>query len=407
MVFTPVQKLSIGTGAALGVLALVGLVAYVSITHMIGGEQAVAATNANIARLDRVVTRTVDAESAQRGYVTTGDTAYLEPLSTAQGDVEYALDSLRAATEDNPDQRRNLDKLAPMVAGRFREIRATVAARQRFGIDSATKLLKREKAMRANEGAGPLALTMRGEELRVLGERTRLMTEQGRSASKFVFAASIFAMLLALLALQPLRPSVGQRLTRRLSTTMVAQGPGLHLTLNEEARHAGDRLVRLQQVIAALSGPVSGADIAQALLVRGAPPLVASLGAVAVRDREAFVVLRTAGDTVPQLSVGSEVPADIAELFTQAVRSLEPVVVESRKERLGRYSFLGRFSETGTSDGAFVVAPLLAGNVAHGVLLLAFADNRSFSDDERAYLVTLGRLGGQAIARALTGGNAR
>jgi CHASE3 domain sensor protein len=401
MAFTPVQKLSIGTGAALGLLALVGLVAYVSITQMIGSEQAVAATNANIARLDHVVARTVDAENAQRGYVTTGDTAYLEPLNAAQSDVEYALDSLRAATEDNPDQRRNLDSLGPMVAKRFREIRSIVTARQRSGQDSATKILKKEKAMRGRQGPGALANHMRDEELRVLGERTRMMTQKGRSASNFIFAASIFALVLALIALQPLRPSVAQRLTQRLSTVMLPPMPELHLTLSEEARHAGDRLVRLQQVIAALNGPVTGAAVAQTLLTRGAPPLVASLGVVAVLERGTFAVLRTAGDTVPHLSAGSAVPSNLVEPLAEAVRTLEPVVVESRAERLGRYSSLGRFSETGTSDGAFVAAPLVAGDVAHGVLLLAFADNRSFSDDERAYLATLGRIGGQAIARTL------
>jgi CHASE3 domain sensor protein len=401
MAFTPVQKLSIGTGTALGLLALAGLVSYVSLTQMIGGEQAVAATNSNIARFDRVVSRTVDAENAQRGYVTTGDSAYLEPLTDAQNDVEYALDSLRAATEDNPDQRNNLDKLAPMVARRFRELRGIILTRQRSGPDSAIKLQKKLKPLRSRDGAGALANQMRDVELRVLGERTRNMTSKGRAASNFIFAASIFALVLALIALQPLRPSVAQRLTQRLSMSTTPSIPELHLTLSEEARHAGDRLVRLQQVIAALNGPVTGADVAQALLTRGAPPLVASLGIVAARDGGSFTVLRTAGETVPRLAAGSLVPSNLVEPFAEAARTLDPVVIESRAERLGRYSSLGRFSENGTSDGAFVAAPLVAGDVAHGVLLLAFADNRVFSDDERAYLATLGRIGGQAIARML------
>lgn len=407
MAFTPVQKLSIGTGAALGLLALVGLVAYVSITQMIGGEQAVASTNANIARFDRIVTRTLDAENAQRGFVTTGDTAYLEPLAAAQGDVESTFDSLGTATEDNPEQRRKLDSLAQMVSRRFGEIRTTVAARRRWGADSATKLLRREKAIRAREGAGPLANRMRDEELRVLGERTRAMTETGRTASNFIFAGSILALILAAVALQPLRPSVAQRLTQRLSTSVMPSIPELHLTLSEEARHAGERLVRLQQVVHALNGPVTGADVAQALLTRGAPPLVASLGLVAVHAHGTFAVLRALGDTVPQLAAGSAVPESLVAPFAEVVRTRDSVVVESRVERLGRYASLGRFSETGTSDGAFVVVPLVSGDVAYGVLLLAFADNRVVSDDERAYLATLGRVGGQALARGLAPGAER
>ena len=85
--------------------------------------------------------------------------------------------------------------------------------------------------------------------------------------------------------------------------------------------------------------------------------------------------------------------------MAEAERTHEPVVIESRSERLSRYPALGRFSDTGTSDGAFAVAPLVADGAAYGVMVLAFAANRVFSDDERAYLATLGRIGGQVLAR--------
>lgn len=397
MGFTPVQKLSIGTGAALGLLALVGLISYLSITQLIGGERAVASTNANIARLDRIIARTVDAESGQRGFVTTGDERYIEPINAAQSDVEFALDSLSVATEDNPGQRRNLDKLAPLVAMRFREIRSAIAVRQRLGLDTAAKILRAEKQMR--DGAGILANQMRDQELRVLGERTRMMTERGSTALNFILASSLIALGLASIALQPLRPSVARRLTQRLSQVMMPL-PELQLTISEEARHAGDRLVRLQQVIKALNGRgVTGTDVATALLTRGAPPLVASVGLVVRHDPHGqYVVLRSLGDVVPHLAPDSVVPANLAGPMIAAEQAQEPVVIETRAERAGRFPVLGRFSESGTSDGAFVAVPLVADGAAHGVLVLAFADNRLFSDDERAYLATLGRIGGQSLA---------
>ncbi len=400
MQFTWVQKLSIGTGAALGLLALMGFVSYVSIHQMIGGQQAVAATNQNIARLDAVVGRTVDAENAQRGYVTTGDEQYLEPLNAAFSDVEDAVQGLMKATEDNPDQRRNLDRLAPMISKRFKEINAVIALRKRGGVDSAVKVLKVESAVRTRDGIGPTASKMREEELRVLGERTRAMTTTGDTALSVILGGSILALVLALVALQPLRPSVERRLTQRLSQVLTAPLPELQLTMTEAARHAGDRLVRLQQVIAALNGPVTKSEVAQALLTRGAPPLVASLGLVAVGDPGSLTVLRALGDVVPHLAVGSMVPSNLLAPLAEALRTREPVVIESRAERSSRFSELARFSDTGTSDGAFVAVPLVEDDRSFGALLLAFADNRVFSDDERAYLATLGRLGGQAIARA-------
>ena len=400
MQFTWVQKLSIGTGAALGLLALMGFVAYVSIHQMIGGQQAVAATNTNISRLDVVVARTVDAENAQRGFVTTADEQYLEPLNAAFSDVEDAIQGLMKATEDDPDQRHNLDKLAPMVSKRFKEINAVIAMRKRAGLDSAVAALKGQSAVRGRDGIGPIATKMRDEELRVLGERTRAMTATGSTALRVILGGSIFALILALFALQPLRPSVERRLTQRLSQVLVAPLPELQLTMTEAARHAGDRLVRLQQVIAALNGPATKADVAQALLTRGAPPLVASLGLVAVGDTSSLTVLRALGDVVPHLAVGSTVPSNLVAPLAESLRTREPVVIESRAERSARFPSLARFSETGTSDGAFVAVPLVENDNSYGALLLAFADNRVFSDDERAYLATLGRLGGQAIARA-------
>jgi CHASE3 domain sensor protein len=396
MSFTPVQKLSIGTGAALGLLALVGLISYLSITQLIGGERAVAGTNANIARFDRVITRTVDAENSQRGYMSTGDERYIDPINSAQSDVEFALDTLRNATEDNPEQRRNLDKLSPLVANRFREIRAAIALRQRFGLDTAAKLLRTEKQMR--DGAGLLANQMRDQELRVLGERTRVMTERGSTALNFILASSLIALGLAFIALQPLRPSVARRLTQRLSQIMLP--PELQLTISEEARHAGDRLVRLQQVIHALNGRgVTGLDVATVLLTRGAPPLVASVGFVVRRDPAGqYVVVRSLGDVVTHLAPDAVVPSNLAGPLIAAEQSQEPVVIESRAERAGRFPTLGRFSDSGTSDGGFVAIPLIADGASHGVLVLAFADNRLFSDDERAYLATLGRIGGQSLS---------
>lgn len=402
MQFTWVQKLSIGTGAALGLLALMGFVSYLSIDQMIGGQRAVAATNLDIAHLDAVVGRTVDAENAQRGFVSTGDVQYLEPLNAAFSDVEDAIEALTNATEDNPDQRRNLDNLAGMVSKRFKDINAVIATRKRLGRDSATAKLKAQNAVRGRDGIGPLAARMHEVELRVLGERTRAMTRTGRSALRVIMIGSVFAFILALFALQPLRPSVEHRLTRRISQSLGNPPPELQLTMIEAARHAGDRLVRLQQVVAALNGPVTKSDVAQALLTRGAPPLVASLGLVAVGGSSSLTVLRALGDVVPHLSVGSVVPSNLAAPLAESLRTREPVVIESRAERSGRYPSLALFSESGTSDGAFVVVPLVEDDTAYGALLLAFRDNRVFSDDERAYLATLGRLGGQAIARAMT-----
>lgn len=214
MVFTPVQKLSITSGMAMALLGSSGVVAFLSTTQLMDAQAAAAVTNNNIARLDRVLVRSRDAEGAARRYVETRGAGSLALLDAAQSDVEYALDSIRVASEDHPSQRRYLDSLGPIVGAHFRDLREAALVRRLAGRDSAMKLLVAGRAVRGPER---LIADMRNEEVRVLGERSRLMANSARTSRVFIIGGSLLAFLLALIALQPLRGSVERRLTQRLS----------------------------------------------------------------------------------------------------------------------------------------------------------------------------------------------
>lgn len=221
MGFTPVQKLSITSGAAMVLLSAAGLVAYLSISQLVDVQQAATITNANIARLDRVLERTTAAEVAIRRFVSTGDRTAVAAVDSARNNLEYALDSIRVASEDHPEQRRNLDSLAPIIGAQFREIRQAQLIRTKVGRDAALKVLGTAGGRKA---AVIMIADMRNEEVRVLGERSRAMASSAKVTRVFIVGGSLFALVLALLALQPLRASVERRLTQRLSQTMTAIG---------------------------------------------------------------------------------------------------------------------------------------------------------------------------------------
>lgn len=201
-------------------LAAVGVVAYLSITQLVVAQDAAAVTNTNIGQLDRVLERTIAADEAMRRYAETGNAAAMAAVDTAQGDVEYALDSLLASSEDHPAQRRNLDSLGPVLGARFREMRQATLVRSRQGRDSAVALIRAAGSSRA---PARLIAEMRDEEVRVLGERTRAMAASAKTTRVFIVAGSIFALVLALVALQPLRPSVERQITARITKAMPAQ----------------------------------------------------------------------------------------------------------------------------------------------------------------------------------------
>jgi CHASE3 domain sensor protein len=215
--FTPVQKLSITTGMAMTLLGSVGVVAYLSTSQLVDAQRAAAHTNETINRLDRVLVRTMAAENAVRAYVA-GDATARAEVDVAQSDVESALDSLRTGTEDHPDQRRFLDSLGPMIGGHFKDVRQVILVRTKVSRDSAVALLR---AQGKRTSPARLLAEMRDEEVRVLGERSRAMAERGRASRTLIIAGSLFAFVLALVALQPLREKVARRLTEQLSTSFV------------------------------------------------------------------------------------------------------------------------------------------------------------------------------------------
>src|SRR5580704_7875416 len=51
-----------------------------------------------------LLARLVDAETGERGYIITGDSAYLDPYRGAAADVSQRLASLKQLTADNPGQ---------------------------------------------------------------------------------------------------------------------------------------------------------------------------------------------------------------------------------------------------------------------------------------------------------------
>lgn len=223
MAFTPVQKLSITSGMALVLLGVAGVLAYLSTSELTKAQAAAAVTNANVARLDRVLARSADAERATHEYVETMNAGALAVLDSAQSDVEYALDSIRIASEDHPVQRRYLDSLGPIVGARFRDLRQAAAGRRLATHDSAVRLLT---AIRTVPGPTRLVADMRAEEVRVLGERARLMAASVRRTQLLIVGGSVLAFVLALVALQPLRVSVERRITESISRASITGEDG-------------------------------------------------------------------------------------------------------------------------------------------------------------------------------------
>src|SRR5262249_43016216 len=116
------KRLVAGFGlAALTLLLIVGF-GYRNAGQLIDTEQWVTHTHQVRTELALLQARLTDAETGQRGYVITGEESYLEPYKSALNVIGPTLADLRKETSDNPDQRRRLAAVSPLIDKKLAEL---------------------------------------------------------------------------------------------------------------------------------------------------------------------------------------------------------------------------------------------------------------------------------------------
>lgn len=87
-----------------------------------------------------------DAEAGQRGFLLTGDEAFLEPVDAAVRDEPLLVEAVRKRVSDNPVQLRRLDALAPLLSQRLAAIRDSIRLARRNERDRVAEIVSTRSA---------------------------------------------------------------------------------------------------------------------------------------------------------------------------------------------------------------------------------------------------------------------
>jgi signal transduction histidine kinase len=154
------------------------------------------------------------AENSQRGFLITGDDAYLKRFDGALARVPELLASMRQLTADNPHQQARLDRLEPLVKARFDRIQRSIDLTKEGDRNAAFGVVK------AGEGKTLMDDIVAELSAFVKAERDLLVMRQSRSAeirlwlSLLTGIALVAATLLAVLLAIATRQAVSGLLDR-------------------------------------------------------------------------------------------------------------------------------------------------------------------------------------------------
>jgi PAS domain S-box-containing protein len=173
------------------------------------GPELVAHTLEVIATAQSLQRAVHDAERGQRGYLLTGDPAYLEPYRRSEQEFQPILAKLKEMTADNPEQQRRWPILEQQLDIKLAELKQTLDVHDRRGVDAARQTVRTNIGLDAMQGVNGIIDAAIATERGLLSERLARAAEYERAGRRAAligagleFAALILGTVLVLLALR-------------------------------------------------------------------------------------------------------------------------------------------------------------------------------------------------------------
>jgi PAS domain S-box-containing protein len=143
--------------------------------------QWVSHTHEVLGQLERVVSTLKDAETGQRGYLLTGERAYLEPYEQAAVRLRGQLEQLRQLTMDNPPQTAHVLKLEQLAADWMTVLRQGLDRFQAESDKSRALQLSRQYLL---QGEGKHAMDLIRDEVYGMQQLERALLSRREAASR-------------------------------------------------------------------------------------------------------------------------------------------------------------------------------------------------------------------------------
>lgn len=192
------QRAIASSGVAVVVL-IIGITTYRGITQTRAAGEWVEHTHLTIDRTRAVLSDLKDAETGQRGFILTGDEAYLAPYTKALTALAADTSALRLLTSDNPVEQRRLDELAPLVSTRLGELDSSMTIRRTQGLPAAVARLQTDRGKNAMDAIRALMATMETTERALLATRSVEEERHAKIVTFVLVGGTLVTFLIAIL----------------------------------------------------------------------------------------------------------------------------------------------------------------------------------------------------------------
>ena len=160
---------------------------------------------------ERLLSDVKDAESAERGYIITGDEQYLPLYGTASADIPGTLEKLLQLTSDNPSQHEKLTRLKDLIDKRILVLNDAIKQRKESGLAAAEAVVISGRGRIVMNEIRDASEEITSEEEKLLQERVQRRQTRMRNGFVTAVLAGVVALLALIFAPIDVRQAVKQR----------------------------------------------------------------------------------------------------------------------------------------------------------------------------------------------------
>jgi signal transduction histidine kinase/CHASE3 domain sensor protein len=153
----------------------------------------------------------LSAESAERGYIITSDSSYLEPYAETRRRIDSVTSFLQSLLSYSPAQQKNFNILETLIAQKFAYIEKLISLRNKGDEQEIARVMVSNEGKHIMDEIKTVNRRMQAEELHRFEARTR-STAASIERAKFVF---VFEGILALLITLLLAIIIAKEFSRR------------------------------------------------------------------------------------------------------------------------------------------------------------------------------------------------
>lgn len=209
--WTGFPRATIAFAVAVALVGGLGVLSYVRLGSTLAAGDEARHTVQVLRTIEVVLGRLRDIETGQRGYLLTGDEAYLEPYVAGRAQLPRDLRRLRRLTTDSAEQSVRLLQLEPQIAQKVVEVDLTTSLRRDRGLDPAMAVVHSNFGKERMDAVRTILTDMARVERRQLRRQIDERAANARSTATAGILGSVLAVLLLVGSVLLLRRQVAQR----------------------------------------------------------------------------------------------------------------------------------------------------------------------------------------------------